>query len=173
MKILIMGNSGSGKTTLAKALMERQSQALPGRSMSLDEVAFSEGVQRRPVSESLELIRGFVEDNPAWIIEGCYSSLLEPLLPLCQVLVFLNPGVDRSVANCHSRPWEEDKFTSSESQDAQLEFLISWVRQYPTRDDEYGLHEHRRLFDSYTGRKLEFTTLRAHMAEETVAAIED
>jgi hypothetical protein len=30
------------------------------------------------------------------------------------------------------------------------------VRQYDTRDDEYGLARHRAIFDGFTGRKHEY-----------------
>ena len=33
--------------------------------------------------------------------------------------------------------------------------LVAWVREYETRDDEYGLARHRAIFDAYAGRKRE------------------
>ena len=55
--------------------------------------------------------------------------------------------------NCRSRPWEPRKSTSKEQQDEMLEFLLSWVRDYYTREDDLSLHVHQVLFDRYRGPK--------------------
>jgi hypothetical protein len=41
-----------------------------------------------------------------------------------------------------------------------LDQLIQWVREFETRDDEYGLKRHRNLFDNFTGPKKEYTTVQ-------------
>lgn len=46
----------------------------------------------------------------------------------------------------------------SEAQDANLRMLIGWVREYETREDEFSLREHRRLFDAHGGPKVEYTS---------------
>jgi hypothetical protein len=51
--------------------------------------------------------------------------------------------------NCRNRPWEPHKYASKADQDAKLEYLLSWVRGYYTRDDDLSLSAHRTLFDSY------------------------
>jgi hypothetical protein len=43
-----------------------------------------------------------------------------------------------------------------EEQDARLDFLLRWVREYESRDDEYSLLAHRRLYDSFPGSKHEY-----------------
>ncbi|EDY39858.1 hypothetical protein CPCC7001_2740 [Cyanobium sp. PCC 7001] len=35
--------------------------------------------------------------------------------------------------------------------------MIAWVRSYPTREDEYGLGQHRALFEAFPGWKRELT----------------
>ncbi|MBF8223648.1 AAA family ATPase [Halomonas sp. 328] len=151
MKIILLGNAGSGKSTLAKRLLDRQ----PAARLSLDRVAFREGVERRPLAESVAEVRHFIDAHAHWIIEGCYADIIEPILPACEELIFLNPGVEACVAHCRSRPWEPEKFATREAQDAHLEALIAWVRAYETRDDDYGLRRHRALFDGFPGRKME------------------
>ncbi len=37
-----------------------------------------------------------------------------------------------------------------------LEDLISWVREYETRQDEYGLAHHRAIYDHFQGTKREY-----------------
>ncbi|MBH8581652.1 shikimate kinase [Bisbaumannia pacifica] len=151
MKIILLGNAGSGKSTLAKRLLDRQ----PAAWLSLDRVAFREGAERRPLAESVAEVRRFIDAHGQWIIEGCYADIIEPILPACEELIFLNPGVEACVAHCRSRPWEPEKFATREAQDAHLEALIAWVRAYETRDDEHGLRRHRALFDGFPGRKME------------------
>ncbi len=91
------------------------------------------------------------------MLEGCYGELVEAALPHCTELRFLNPGVAACVENCRKRPWEPDKFTSPEEQDKMLEDLISWVREYEEREDEYGLARHRAIYDNFEGTKREYS----------------
>jgi hypothetical protein len=66
------------------------------------------------------------------------------------------------VAHCHRRPWEPEKFSSAEEQNAMLDQLIQWVREYDSRDDEFGLKRHRRIFDSFPGRKREYNSIASY-----------
>lgn len=151
MRIILLGNAGAGKSTLAGQLLEKT----PAGRLSLDEVAFADGAERRSLPESLADIEQFMSENDSWIMEGCYADIIEPVLKYCDTLIFLNPGVDTCVSHCRARPWEPGKFASREEQDANLDNLIAWVREYGSRTDEYGLHRHQQLFASYQGRKLE------------------
>lgn len=150
-RILIFGNSGSGKTTLARALADET--GLP--HLDLDQLAWRAPGVRRPLAESIAAIESFALEHPGWIVEGCYGDLIEAVLPHCTEMRFLNPGVDACVANCRARPWEPHKYASREEQDEKLEFLLTWVRQYETRTDEYSLARHRAIFDRFPGRKVE------------------
>lgn len=153
MRIILLGNAGAGKSTLARKLVARQ----PAGRLSLDEVAFSGGTERRPLADSIADVRRFISANEHWIIEGCYADIIEPVVAECEQLIFLNPGVETCLAHCRTRPWEPEKFGSSADQDRNLANLLDWVRAYETRDDEYGLRRHRALFDGFAGRKVEFT----------------
>ncbi|MFS8779741.1 AAA family ATPase [Synechococcus sp. W55.1] len=151
MRIILLGNAGAGKSTLSKKLIDRH----PAARLSLDEVAFQGGVERRPLQDSIEDVRRWIADKESWIIEGCYADIIEPLLDCCDELIFLNPGVDACIAHCRSRPWEPEKFASPQEQDENLENLLQWVSTYESRTDEYGLSRHRILFDSFHGKKRE------------------
>lgn len=152
MKVILLGNAGAGKSTLSRKLMTKQ----PAARLSLDEVAFYEGTQRRPLEESIDAVKHFIANHESWIIEGCYADIIEPILARCDELIFLNPGVEICVAHCRARPWEPEKFGTLQEQNENLENLIAWVRSYETRTDEYGLRRHRALFDSFQGKKREF-----------------
>lgn len=155
MRIILLGNAGAGKSTMARQLIGDRN--IP--RLSLDEIAWCDGTERRSLDASLRDLRRFIDANPEWVIEGCYSDLVEAALPFCTELRFLNPGVDVCVEHCRRRPWEPEKFPSPEEQQAMLDQLIDWVREYATRDDEYGLRRHRRLFDAFAGPKREYTNV--------------
>ncbi len=151
MKTILLGNSGAGKTRLARRLQRDDGAAL----LCLDEVAFAQGAERRPLAGSVAAAEAFIAANPSWIIEGCYADITEALLPRCERLIFLNPGVEACLRHCRQRPWEPDKYASREEQDSHLAFLLEWVQQYESRTDEYGLKRHRAVFDAFQGDKRE------------------
>jgi adenylate kinase family enzyme len=157
-RILIFGNSGSGKSTMARRL----SAALRIPHLDLDQLAWSHPGVRRPLAHSARLLDEFTIGHEEWIAEGCYGDLIDLLVPHATELRFLNPGTDACVANCRRRPWEPEKYRSSEEQNAKLDFLLEWVRQYETRSDEYSLMRHRSVFDTFSGPKQEFTAPQEH-----------
>lgn len=152
MKVILLGNAGTGKSTLAKKLIAKQLAA----RLSLDEVAFQGGTDRRPLQDSVDDVMRWIADRESWIIEGCYADIVELILAYCDELIFLNPGVDACIAHCRSRPWEPEQFSSHQEQVENLDNLIQWVRSYEQRDDEYGLCRHRALYESFDGMKREF-----------------
>lgn len=153
-RIVIFGNSGSGKSSLAKSLASLHR----AEHLDLDLIAWESerpGV-RADFEESERALLRFIEGAGGWVIEGCYSGLLKVAAGYCTELIFLNPGVEACVENCKARPWEPHKYPSREAQDANLRMLLGWVREYETRDDEFSLREHRRLFDTHEGKKVEY-----------------
>ena len=152
MKVILLGNAGSGKSTLSKKLISLQ----PAARLSLDEVAFESSTERRPLQQSIADVKRFISENESWIIEGCYADIIEQILEYCEELIFLNPGTEVCIAHCKARPWEPEKFKSSQEQDENLDNLIEWVRSYEIREDEYGLQRYRSLYQSFHGKKREF-----------------
>jgi adenylate kinase family enzyme len=153
-RIIIFGNSGSGKSTLARAL----SKLHGAEHLDLDTIAWEAGRPgiRADFNESRDALLRFIEQSEGWVIEGCYSELLKVAAGRCTEMIFLNPGIEACVENCKARPWEVHKYDTPEAQDANLRMLIEWVREYETRDDEFSLREHRKLFDTYEGKKTEY-----------------
>ncbi len=153
LRLLLLGNAGAGKSTLARRLIAGR----PIPRLSLDAIAWTAGTQRSPLQRSRRELLDFIRRHDEWVIEGCYGDLIETALPHCTELWFLNPGVDVCVEHCRNRPWESEKFNTPTEQAAMLPQLIDWVKQYETRDDEYGLPRHRRIFEEFRGPKREFT----------------
>src|SRR5262249_45161870 len=93
-------------------------------------------------------------------------DLLGRALERATRLIFLNPGVEVCIANARARPWEPHKYPSREAQDANLEMLVRWIRDYETRADVFSLRAHRALFDSFGGGKVEVTELASWRGAE-------
>jgi len=119
MRVILLGNAGAGKGTMARFLA--QNSTVP--RLSLDEIAWNEGATRRPHDESARELRCFLNGNEQWIIEGCYSDLIEEALSRCTELRFLNPGIEVCVEHCRTRHWEPEKFSSPEEQQTTTERL--------------------------------------------------
>lgn len=156
MKIVIFGNSGSGKTTLASGIASKNKIA----HMDLDTIAWLPSLPpvRMPLEQSKRYIKQFVNQNTNWVIEGCYSDLLQLVLADASEVIFLNLPVERCVENAKMRPWEPHKYESKEAQDANLDMLIAWIRHYELRDDTFSKKAHRHLFNQFAGVKTEYTS---------------
>jgi adenylate kinase family enzyme len=153
-RIVIFGNSGSGKSTLAKKLSFDENLA----HLDLDTVAW-QATQipiREDLAKSKKIIDKFLDENEGWLIEGCYSDLIAFVLHQATEVHFLNPDVEACIENCKNRPWEPHKYASLEKQNENLNLLIQWVRKYETRNDEFSLKSHRKLFDEFQGKKIEY-----------------
>jgi len=157
MRVAILGNSGSGKSTLAAALAAVGN--LP--CLDLDTVAWEPGHTPVPRGEELACadVRAFCRSNRNWIVEGCYATLIEAALEFTPRLVFLNPGLEACLANCRLRPWEPHKYASKQEQDANLQFLLSWVADYYNRTGPISLTTHANCFRAYAGLKRELQSL--------------
>lgn len=149
-RILVFGNSGSGKSTLAASLVSETVAHL-----DLDSLAWlpSKPPQRMPLADSKALIDEFASCNESWVIEGCYTDLLELLADRATEIVFLNLPIALCMQNAKARPWEPHKYASKEEQDANLQMLLDWIAQYETRIDEFSLAAHRNFYESFSGSK--------------------
>lgn len=150
-KILIFGNSGSGKSTLARKLCETETLA----HLDLDTLAWEPTAppSRRPLELSTAQIMDFIQDADGWVIEGCYTDLLEQALPHATEIIYMNLPVQACIDNARARPWEPHKYASKEAQDANLEMLLDWIKQYTSRDDTFSQQAHLALFEKYPGKK--------------------
>jgi adenylate kinase family enzyme len=125
-KILVFGNSGSGKSTLSKELAATAKLA----HLDLDTLAWLPTIppERKALKDSAKEINEFITNNDGWVIEGCYSDLLEIASPYSTEIIYLNLPIEQCIKNAKSRPWEPHKYASKEAQDANLNMLIDWIR---------------------------------------------
>ncbi len=153
--IVVFGNSGSGKSTLARQLSADDGLA----HLDLDTLAWktTSPPARTPIEESAAAIERFMASNQNWVIEGCYSDLLAVAIGRCSEIIFMDLSVDDCIENAKSRPWEPHKYQSKSAQDANLEMLIDWIKEYPYRTDVFSKAVHEKLYDEYTGCKRRYT----------------
>jgi len=150
-KILIFGNSGSGKSTLAKSLCEHNDLS----HLDLDSLAWKTTPipERKSLDESSDDILQFIQANKSWVIEGCYTDLLEIASPYSTEILFMNLSIAECISNAKNRPWEPHKYKSKEAQDKNLEMLIDWISQYDQRDDTFSQKSHQLFYKDYVGKK--------------------
>lgn len=151
---MIFGNSGSGKSSLARKL-----SASGGLShLELDSIAWQPLTppERKPLNVSRREIELFTRENNCWVIEGCYSDLLEMVIPDASEIIFLDLPVEACIANAKNRPWEAHKYESKQAQDANLDMLVDWIAQYPQRCDTFSRSSHEALFANYHGKKTRY-----------------
>lgn len=154
-RILIFGNSGSGKSTLARKLVEQFQLT----HLDLDTLAWLPHTppRRTPLDESKHKINHFMQSNADWVIEGCYTDLLEHAATSATEAVFMNLSTEHCIRNARKRPWEPHKYASKSEQDANLEMLIDWIKAYSTRDDTFSHRMHQSFFESFIGIKKMYT----------------
>jgi adenylate kinase family enzyme len=163
-KIIIFGNSGSGKSTLAKKLAATNKLA----HLDLDAIAWltTSPPQRKPIIDSAQDITLFTQKHENWVIEGCYSDLLELLvintkldvsdnMRTCEAneMFFLDLPIDVCIKNAEQRPWEPHKYASKQAQDENLNMLVNWIKDYDTRMDTFSKKAHQALYESFEGNK--------------------
>jgi adenylate kinase family enzyme len=154
LNIVIIGNSSSGKSSLALQLAQEFNLS----HLDLDTLAWEaqETPMRRCLSASIEDINNFIHLNNNWVIEGCYGDLITEIIPFISLLIFLNPDVNTCLNNAKNRAWESHKYENLEAQNANLQFLKVWIKDYFDRTDELSFLYHQQLFRSFSGKKIEY-----------------
>lgn len=154
-RIIIFGNSGSGKSTLAKKLASENQLA----HLDLDTLAWlaTTPPQRKSLVDSSKAINLFTQSHDNWVIEGCYSDLIELLInhstSAANEIIYLDLPIDTCIENAGNRPWEPHKYASKQEQDANLSMLIDWIKAYETRTDSFSKNAHQKIFDAFAGKK--------------------
>lgn len=150
-KILIFGNSASGKSTLARELSQLENLA----HLDLDTLAWSSWSppERTPLDAASKQIQHFIKLNSGWVIEGCYTDLLEVVSLEANEIIFMDLNLEQCIENARKRPWEPHKFQSKLEQDSKLEMLINWIKDYEIRDDIFSYRSHLNFYQKFSGKK--------------------
>ena len=99
-----------------------------------------------------------------WVAEGSYGQWAGWLSAYASHFLFLNPPLEICLAHHASRPWEPHKYSSPQEQAARLPMLEQWVRQYPTREDDFGERAHQAAFNAATCPKAQVQSTLAAFA---------
>ena len=152
LRLLILGNSGCGKSTLAKRLSAEHACA----HLDLDTLAWQATTppERMPLAQSSQTIAAFVARHEAWIIEGCYTDLLDLVAEQANILVLLDLSVLDCQNNARARPWEPHKYASKAEQDQNLDMLLEWIAQYTRRADTFSKSAHDTFYADFRGQKV-------------------
>lgn len=154
-RILIFGNSASGKSTLAKRLVDQHGLA----HLDLDTIAWQATLdpqkppERQSISESKRLIDAFCSGFDNWVIEGCYSDLIEMVSERANQAIFMDLSISECVENAKNRPWEQHKYASKEAQDQNLAMLLDWIKDYENRTDTFSKRAHQDCYEKFNGQK--------------------
>ncbi|TWX57734.1 shikimate kinase [Colwellia hornerae] len=169
-KILIFGNAAAGKSTLAKKIAKKQGLA----HLDLDTLAWlaTSPPQRKRLSDSAIEIDNFTQQHSSWVIEGCYSDLLELLTSnnaadhdnvknkaFANEIIFLDIAINRCITHAENRSWEAHKYPSKQAQDDNLAMLIDWIKAYETRSDTFSKQAHQQLYTRFVGKKNIITSI--------------
>jgi len=155
--IVILGNSGAGKSTLAHWLARELGAARqPLPHLDLDTVAWlpHQIAAARPPTEAEAMLRDWMARHPRGVLEGCYGALARVAIAAGAALIWLDPGVEQCLAHCRARPFEAHKYPDPQTQQAHLERLLDWVRDYPHRAGDLGRADHAECFADCPNPKL-------------------
>jgi ABC-type dipeptide/oligopeptide/nickel transport system ATPase component len=145
-RTLIIGNSGSGKSWLAERLAEH----LQVSWVNLDSIHWlsDECSIARPRAEALGMARVAASEE-RWVIEGVYDWMVSELVHRATALIWLCVEDEVCVANIRQRETRRDE------NDSLLIALLDWAGSYRMREGSSGFAAHKRLFDGFSGSKLQ------------------
>ena len=144
-RTLIIGNSGSGKSWLAKRLADHLQ--VPWIDLDLIHWVSDEHSIARPRAEALGMAR-VAASKEHWVIEGVYDWIVSELVEQATALIWLCLEDDDCVNNIRQRE-------AKRNEDELLMALLEWAGSYRTREGSSGFAAHQRLFDEFSGSKLQ------------------
>ncbi|EJM91034.1 adenylate kinase-like kinase [Pseudomonas sp. GM74] len=145
-RTLIIGNSGSGKSWLAQRLAEQLRE--PWTDLDRIHWLSDEHSIPRPRAEALTIAR-IAAKQERWVIEGVYGWIVSELLSRATALIWLSVGDEDCVTNIRQREAGRDE------QDLLLIALLEWAGSYRQRQGSSGFTAHQRLFEGFTGAKIQ------------------
>ena len=150
-RTLIMGNSGSGKSWLA----DRMGRALGLATTDLDDIHWLSGSyeQKRERGEAIQLAVA-AASGQAWIVEGIYGWLIEPISDKATFLIWLDLNWDGCYGNLKDR-------YGGKTDSPSFHELAVWAEDYWNRQTPSSFSGHKAIFDSFAGPKSRLRTRRS------------
>jgi hypothetical protein len=125
-----------------------------------------EGSIARPRAEALGMAR-VAASAERWVIEGVYGWMVSELIYRATALIWLCVEDEECVANIRQREAQRDEH------DELLIALLDWAGSYHLREGSSGFAAHQRLFDGFSGSKLQLIDrsevtafIRVHRSEK-------
>ena len=103
------------------------------------------------------MVREWCAVHSSGVLEGCYGKLARVAIDAGAALVWLDVSVEQCLAHCRTRPFEAHKYPDPQTQQAFLDQLLDWVREYPVRAGDLGRADHAECFAQCPGTKLRLT----------------
>ena len=126
MKIAVVGYSGGGKSTLARFLSEK----LHTPVLYLDRVHWLAGWQERPREETREIVKNFLDENEAWVIDGSYGKVhYERRMQEADKIIFLNFNRFTCMCRAFKRRKEykgKNRFSMTEGCEERISWKFFW-----------------------------------------------
>jgi adenylate kinase family enzyme len=155
MRTVIVGNSGSGKSWLAKRLGENASVQV----IHLDEIFWRPGGfnEKRLLSEVQKLV-DTRKDETDWIVEGIFGDLASQFLSSAQTLIWLDFPWNVCKQRLEARRSGSKLHMGRVQSEQGFRELIRWAEAYYSRSGSCRYDAHLGLFESFTGKRLRFST---------------
>ncbi len=153
-RTLIMGNSGSGKSWLAGRL----GRALGLAATDLDDIHWLRGSyeQKRARGDAIQLAVA-AASGQAWIVEGVFGWLIEPISDKASFLVWLDLNWDDCYGNLKDR-------YRGKTDGRSFRELAVWAENYWNRQSASSFSGHKEIFENFAGPKARLRT-RPDVAE--------
>jgi adenylate kinase family enzyme len=147
-RTLIVGNGGSGKSRLAHQL----AGILEVPMVDLDEIHWEGDAcgSRRDETKARDMVAEAAAKS-AWVIEGVYGWLARVALPKATVLIWLDISWEECRAGLVARGLRRGMTDRDHAE------LVTWAKEYWTRDNANSYGGHLRLSKGFGGPKLRFT----------------
>jgi hypothetical protein len=147
-RILILGNSGSGKSWLAGRL----GRALGLSTTDLDDIHWLRGgyEEKRERGDAIQLAVAAASGH-AWIVEGIYGWLIEPISDKASFLVWLDLNWDDCYGNL------KDRYRGKTDSPSFRELAV-WAEDYWNRQSPSSFSGHKAIFEDFAGPKVRLRT---------------
>ncbi len=178
-QIHITGAAGCGVTTLGAALAER----LGITQFDTDDYYWMPTVppfrQKRDIPDRLRLLHAEFSTHPGWVLSGAMESWGDPLVPLLDLIIFMQvptpvrlerlrarESIEHGAANCASGGWRHEE----------TEEFLEWAAHYEdgTREGR-TLQRHEDWLATVTCPVLRLNGIKpgSELVQETMAALRD